>query len=146
MTLPETGGLAALAIVLVACSVFVHFEALEQLNRGIPRVRLPARFRVLLVMTALLGVHCVEVGIFALGLVFAVERGFLGHIAGVESLGWTDALYVSATTYTTVGYGDLAPVGPIRLIMGLEALTGFLLLTWSASFTFLEMQRYWPPR
>jgi hypothetical protein len=53
---------------------------------------------------------------------------------------------VSVATYTTVGYGDLAPVGPIRLIMGLEGLTGFLLLTWSASFTYLEMQRYWPPR
>jgi hypothetical protein len=26
---------------------------------------------------------------------------------------------------------------------GTEALTGFLLITWSASFTFLEMQRFW---
>jgi hypothetical protein len=26
---------------------------------------------------------------------------------------------------------------------GTEALTGFLLISWSASFTFLEMQRFW---
>jgi hypothetical protein len=28
---------------------------------------------------------------------------------------------------------------------GLEALTGLVMITWSASFTFLEMQRDWPP-
>lgn len=146
MASAEAVGLAALAIVLVASSVFVHFEALERLNRDIPRLRFAPRFRVLFVMVALLVVHCAEIGIFAAGLLLAVDSGYLGHVAGVQRLGLADALYVSAATYTTVGYGDLAPVGPIRLIMGLEALTGFLLLTWSASFTFLEMQRYWRPR
>lgn len=146
MATGEAAGLVVLAIVLVASSVFVHFDVLERLNRAIPRARLAPRFRVLLVMIALLLVHCVEVAIFAAGLLLAVDSGYLGHVAGVQSLSLADALYVSAATYTTVGYGDLAPVGPIRLIMGLEALTGFLLLTWSASFTFLEMQRYWPPR
>jgi hypothetical protein len=140
------GSLAALAILLVAICVFVHFEALQRLNHAIPRLRLAPRFRVLLVMIALLLVHSLEVAIFAIGLLVAVDSGYLGHVAGVQDLGLADALYISVTTYTTVGYGDLAPVGPIRLIMGLEALTGFLLLTWSASFTFLEMQRYWPPR
>ena len=146
MASAEVGGLAALAIALVASSVFVHFEALARLNLVIPRVPLAPRFRVLLVMIALLGVHCAEVAIFAAGLLVAVDSGYLGHVAGVQELGIAEALYVSVATYTTVGYGDLAPVGPIRLIMGLEALTGFLLLTWSASFTFLEMQRYWSPR
>lgn len=32
-------------------------------------------------------------------------------------------------TYATVGFGDLAPVGPIRFMAGTEALTGFVLLT-----------------
>lgn len=146
MSSAEAGGLAALAIALVASSVFIHFEALERLNRALPRMRLAPRFRVLLVMFALLAVHCAEVGVFAAGLLLAVDSGYLGHVAGVQHLGIADALYVSVATYTTVGYGDLAPVGPIRLIMGLEGLTGFLLLTWSASFTYLEMQRYWPPR
>jgi hypothetical protein len=26
---------------------------------------------------------------------------------------------------------------------GLQAVAGLVLITWSASFTFLEMQRYW---
>lgn len=140
------GGMALLTITLVAACIFVHFEALDRLNAAIPRLPMRPRFRVLFLIVSLLLVHSVEIGIFALGLLIAVSQGGLGHVAGAQDLGLADAIYVSATTYTTVGYGDLAPVGAIRLVMGMEALTGFLLLTWSASFTFLEMQRYWQPR
>ena len=45
-----------------------------------------------------------------------------------------------------VGFGDLAPVGAVRFLSGTEALTGFVLITWSASFTYLEMERYWRQR
>lgn len=140
------GSIALLTAALVAACIFVHFEALDRLNASIPNLPLRPRFRVLFVIVALLLVHSAEIGIFALGLLLAVKGGGFGHVAGAQDLELAEALYVSAVTYTTVGYGDLAPVGAIRLLMGLEALTGFLLLTWSASFTFLEMQRYWPPR
>ena len=43
-----------------------------------------------------------------------------------------------------MGYGDIVATGPIRYLTGMEALTGFVLITWSASFLFLEMQKYWP--
>jgi hypothetical protein len=39
--------------------------------------------------------------------------------------------------------GEIVPVGPIRFLTGMEAVGGLLLITWSASFTFIEMQRYW---
>ncbi|RZA02340.1 MAG: two pore domain potassium channel family protein, partial [Moraxellaceae bacterium] len=45
--------------------------------------------------------------------------------------------------FTTLGLGDITPVGAIRFLAGTEALTGFVLVTWSASFTFVEMQRFW---
>ena len=41
---------------------------------------------------------------------------------------------------------DLAPVGAVRFLSGTEALTGFVLITWSASFTYPEMERYWRQR
>ena len=58
-------------------------------------------------------------------------------------MGLLDAIYFSATTFTTLGYGDLAPVGPIRFLSGTAALTGLVLISWSASFTYLEMERFW---
>ena len=42
-----------------------------------------------------------------------------------------------------MGFGDIEPFGYIRFLAGIEALTGLLLITWSASFLFLEMQRFW---
>jgi len=49
----------------------------------------------------------------------------------------------SAETYTTIGLGDTYPLGPLRLITGIEALNGLLLIGWSASFTYLAMQKFW---
>ncbi len=37
----------------------------------------------------------------------------------------------------------IVPVGALRLMTSLEAVVGLVLITWSASFTFLQMRRYW---
>jgi hypothetical protein len=54
-----------------------------------------------------------------------------------------NCLYFSAETFTSLGFGDVTPVGPIRLLAGLEALNGLLLIGWSASFTYIAMERFW---
>ncbi|MDZ7735029.1 MAG: ion channel [Gammaproteobacteria bacterium] len=54
--------------------------------------------------------------------------------------GLPDYIYLSTTTYTTLGYGDLVPTGPVRAIYGTESLVGLVLITWSASLTFLEIR------
>ena len=53
-------------------------------------------------------------------------------------------MYFSGIVYSTVGFGDLAPVGPVRLMAVLESVTGLVMIAWSASFTFIHMQRDWP--
>ena len=40
-------------------------------------------------------------------------------------------------------YGSTVGAGSGTLLAGTEALTGFVLLTWSASFTSVELQRFW---
>lgn len=52
-------------------------------------------------------------------------------------------LYFSGETYTTLGLGDIYPTGSLRLVTGIEALTGLLMRSWTGSFTYLEMRRYW---
>ncbi len=34
-------------------------------------------------------------------------------------------------------------MGNLRFLSGLEALTGLVLIAWTASFTFIEMQQLW---
>lgn len=57
-----------------------------------------------------------------------------------------DCVYFSFSTFTTAGYGDIEPTGNLRFLTGVEGLTGLVLVGWSASFLFIEMQRYWPRR
>jgi hypothetical protein len=51
------------------------------------------------------------------------------------------ALYFSAVTYTTVGYGDVLLPDGWRLVGGVEALTGILMCGWSAAFFFAVVNR-----
>lgn len=48
----------------------------------------------------------------------------------------SSAMYFSAVTYTTTGYGDLVLPEPWRLVGAVEALTGILMCGWSTGFFF----------
>jgi hypothetical protein len=66
-------------------------------------------------------------GLFALwaaGLI--VGFGFLHHAAAPREGGLYDSIYFSGVTFTTLGYGDLSPVGPwSRALAVIEGATGF---------------------
>ena len=51
------------------------------------------------------------------------------------------ALYFSAVTYTTTGYGDLVLPQEWRLVGAIEALTGILMCGWSTGFFFAVVSR-----
>jgi hypothetical protein len=51
------------------------------------------------------------------------------------------ALYFSAVTYTTTGYGDLVLPEEWRLVGAVEALTGILMCGWSTGFFFAIVGR-----
>jgi hypothetical protein len=51
------------------------------------------------------------------------------------------AMYFSAVTYTTTGYGDLVLPQSWRLVGAVEALTGILMCGWSTGFFFAIVSR-----
>ncbi|SEO26076.1 Ion channel [Nitrosospira multiformis] len=93
------------------------------------------------VMMGLLIAHFLEVGVLPLPYMFVEHEMGFGRIAGITT---GDIFDYSSISYTTVGFGDLVPVGAIRMLSAAEGLAGLSLITWSASFTFLAMQRFWP--
>ncbi|KAF1709403.1 Ion transport 2 [Pseudoxanthomonas kalamensis DSM 18571] len=131
--------------VVTALVVVIHYEGLKKLAQRYSGKRTRRRRRVMLrIIFALLALHIAEIWCYGLsywGLLQVADTGFVLGEQGMRTV--FDAIYFSATTYTTLGLGDMAPVGAIRLVVGMESLTGFLLVTWSASFTYLEMSRYW---
>lgn len=52
-----------------------------------------------------------------------------------------DAVYFSAVTFSTLGYGDFAPTAPLRLIAAAEALIGNLHLGMLVGSTFAAIKR-----
>ena len=132
-----------MTLLVVVCAVLVHYEGLSWAGRLL-RIRvLHHRAKIVVLIFAQLGLHIAEIWLFALGYFALTQNPEFGEILPSHRLGFLDFVYFSAVTYTTVGFGDFVPTGAIRFLTGMEALTGFVLITWSASFTFLEMQRYW---
>lgn len=137
--------LVVLATLLaVGLVVLLHYEGLSLVSRGLGRQRGPhSRRKVLYAIYAVLALHIVEIWIFGLAIWMLMFYPAAGSVAGAHPLQLFDAVYLAAMTYTTVGFGDVTPVGPIRFLAGTTSLTGFVLITWSASFTFLEMEQFW---
>ncbi len=137
-------GSVVFATLLAIClCVLLHFEGLIFVSRKLPRIHTASRLKVIFVIASILALHVAEIWIFGIiewCLLFLPD---FGSLAGQTHLHLFDVIYLSAVTFTTVGYGDLTPNGPIRFMLGTEALTGFVLITWSASFTYLEMDRLW---
>lgn len=128
----------------VGISVLMHYEGLSLASRWLGGRHEPhARRKVLYAIYAVLALHVAEIWVFGLTVWMLLLIPASGSVAGAHPLQLFDAVYLSAMTYTTVGFGDVAPVGPIRFLAGTTSLTGFVLITWSASFTYLEMERYW---
>jgi hypothetical protein len=124
------------AAVVIVC-VVIHYEFLFRLTRALPRLRLRHRYRIVL---------GVEVWIFAIIYYLMHHSPGWGEFGGNFHGTLMDCVYFSFTTYTTLGFGEIYPDGPLRHLTGIEALTGLVLITWSASFLYLEMQRYWDLR
>jgi len=126
---------------VVACSVMalcvtIHAAgltlALGQLRRYAPRAqRFGQGLRLFIAVAVwIVLLHLVEIAAWA-GLYV-----WNGAIADTQT-----ALYFSAVTYTTTGYGDVVLPEAWRLDGGVEALTGILMCGWSTGFFFAIVNR-----
>jgi Ion channel len=134
---------AGLTVLLVALCAFVHYEVLRTCNEALPRLQwIPGRALVLIATGAAFCSHVIQMALFA-GAYWLLHDTTLGSLHGQAQNTASTFLYFSAETYTSLGFGDVYPIGEMRLIAGIEALTGLLMIGWSASFTYLEMRRHW---
>jgi hypothetical protein len=134
---------AILATFLVILSTFTHYEVLRVLSATVSFIRIQPRARLLVVLFGTLFGHLLEISFYALAYYFVNDQFGLGSFGGNFYDSFSSYLYFSAETYTTIGLGDIYPLGSLRLITGIEALNGLLLIGWSASFTYIAMQKYW---
>ena len=131
-----------LNVCIIAVAVIVHYEFLYRATRMIPKMSMAPRFRIVFGVGMALMAHTVEVWIFALAYYGMVHFGY-GTLEGNFTGTLLDCVYFSFTTFSTLGFGDIHPVGDIRYLTGLSSMTGMVLVSWTASFLYFEMQRLW---
>ena len=125
-----------LALCLMAVCVVIHATGVATALRWLPRQQAAALglWDLCWLFIRLAGwmilLHLGEIGVWA---VIYLWRGAIGDIAS--------ALYFSAVTYTTTGYGDLVLPADWRLVGAIEALTGILMCGLSSGFFFAVVSR-----
>lgn len=124
------------SVFLVLVCVFMHYEFLHYWPKLEGYISKRPRGRILRLVLALILLHSVEMVIFGFGFWYLGDAESFAYLIGENTFSLADCIYYAAAVYTTVGFGDIVPLGPLRFLTGLEGLVGFLLITWSASFTF----------
>ncbi|MBE0612826.1 MAG: two pore domain potassium channel family protein [Burkholderiales bacterium] len=133
-----------LSILLCGSSTLLHYECLKLLNDTLPRATaIENRAKVLAALGGAMLSHLSQILLFAGAYYLLRDKFGLGGFGGQFKDAFSSFLYFSSETYTTLGLGDIYPAGSLRMLTGIEALTGLLMLSWTASFTYLEMRRYW---
>jgi hypothetical protein len=130
-------------MLLVSAAVVIHYEILRLLSTIIPKLSVQHRLRVIIGVFGTLVGHVIEIWMFGIAFYLMIQYGDFGSLIGNYSGSILDSVYFSFTNYTSLGFGDIEPLGNIRFLAGLEALTGLALITWSASFMFIEMRKFW---
>jgi hypothetical protein len=128
-------------IAAVVICVGVHLGTLVVLSRTLDRWFKRAHWWAIGCMVLIaIHAHIFEIGVFASG-IRVLEYLHNGEVWQTNERLF-EPWYQSAVAYTTLG--DERPEhASVRLLISVEALTGLILITWTASFLFLVMQRTW---
>lgn len=130
-------------VLLTGLSVWIHFAALRFMSERLEKLIAQRKVNLLVGVFGALVSHTVHIWLYGLAFYWISGHGYLGSLMIEGSASLRDCLYFSVSSYTSLGVGDIVPVGPLRFVAGFEALTGLVLITWTASFLFIEMEKAW---
>lgn len=127
---------ALVAAAVLVGTTLIHYEAITLLDRFARAPHRRLRLALTGVVLMLVGMHLVEIGLYAV--TFAVADGplDLGGFVGRTVMSPADYFHFAAEAYASLGSGDITATGDLRLITSITPLNGILLLAWSGSFLF----------
>lgn len=129
------------AVVLPLLSVGLHYELLVLASAAVRMLAGSRRAAVVLAVVLALVAHVIEVVVFGIGWLVLIRAGVVE--LSIPSPTLDEIIYFSGSVYTSLGFGDIVPVSNGRFLVVLEAVTGLVLIAWTASFTFYQMREHW---
>ena len=125
----------------VALAIGLHYFALVTITRLLSHFHGTHPASIVLTLFLAVFAHLFEILIFAVAWQTMYSMELI--VFSIESPSFLDIAYFSGTTYTTVGYGDIVLTGHGRIMTVVEGVMGLVLIAWTASFTYFEMNRKW---
>lgn len=140
---------SAIGFGMIFLTSLILYEIFRVVWVVLPKLKVPARLRVVLVILPIFFAHILNIWLYALAYFLIQHFTPLGGVIGDTSVpmaNWTtfvDCLYFSSATYSTLGYGDVIATDNLRMLTVTEALNGLILIGWTISFTYLVMEDFW---
>lgn len=141
--LMEWGSSLAAAFALLAASIMLHYKTMIWTRSWLIESGMRRRTGALLGMATMICAQLVSILLYAITYLVLDLSGGIGSLEGEIQGGFIDPLYFSLMSYTTLGVGDIYPLGGFRIISGIEALNGFALIGWTASFAYTLLRDGW---
>lgn len=113
-----------------------HFAWIRLIHRLGAAGRDRNALAVLFTFWGLFFLHLSEVVLGALVIAFALSFPEVGSLQKDYGSTPADLLYLSGVNFSTLGYTEIVASGPVRLLIMLQALSGFMLITWSATLVY----------
>lgn len=138
-----------LSALVIAVTSLCTYEILRLVWNLLPRLSVAPRLRVLLIVVPIFAAHILSIWVYA-GVYFVLENftvaGTLSGSVNRAVFTWesfVERLYFSASTYASLGLGEIVPTGHLRMLASAEVLNGLVMIGWTISFTYLTMEQFW---
>jgi hypothetical protein len=141
------GEVILIGVVAATLAVALHLLGLRGALAIHARESRWPRLAVATTVLVVVALHLLEIGLYAWLIDILLNTGRFGALEGAgENPDSLTVFYFTAVAYTTLGFGDIVPVGEMRLITTILPLTGMILVAFSASVIILVVQRSWVAR
>jgi hypothetical protein len=129
------------AALIIFC-VVVFYEILAHVWLFLPKLEGSPRLQILFTVLAAFVGHTIAIWAFGLTYFALAQYFHFGELMGEIDHELIDYVYFSSVTYTSLGLGDVYPARGLQLIVGVEAITGLILIGWTITFTYLVTEKY----
>lgn len=126
----------AAAIGLLLLYGILHMAGLELIRKLKPAQENHRHLGLLCTFWGLAFLHLVEIALGAGLLAFLLSQQGYGSLSSGFGSDVVDYVYFAGATFSTLGYTQLEAHGAIRLLVMILSLSGFMLITWSATFIY----------
>lgn len=136
----------AISGLFIAASCMAFYELMYVTWKNVDKFKFSHRHKIFIILFCIFMAHIITV--FMYGILYYVlmqlDMGYLAHTStSAKVVDFTDYVYFSVVSYSSLGMDDVLPFGRIKFISGAEVLNGMVLIAWSASFTYISMEKFW---